>query len=164
MKKYITTENNTMKFAFYRIEFGIIKIGYNDRAVTSIEMAEGVDVPDEPSKLSDRVFDELGEYFAGIRKTFDIQYEFHGTAFQEKVWHALAEIPYGETRSYEEIARVVGSPKACRAVGMANNKNPIWIIVPCHRVIGKDGSLVGYGGGLEMKRRLLELEKRTFGV
>lgn len=153
-----------IRFAFYRTDFGIIKIGFNNRAVTYLGWVECADAPDEPSPLSDRVNEELGEYFAGMRKIFDIPYEFHGTVFQEKVWRALSDIPYGETRSYEEIARAVGRPRACRAVGMANNKNPISIIIPCHRVIGKNGSLIGYGGGLEMKERLLNLEKRCSGA
>ena len=85
----------------------------------------------------------------------------HGTAFQEKVCEALRQIPYGETRSYKDIAEAIGHPKAYRAVGMANNANPIFIAIPCHRVIGANGSLVGYGGGLEMKKALLELEQKV---
>ena len=83
-----------------------------------------------------------------------------GTPFQKKVWNALQNIPYGETRTYKQIAEEIGNPKACRAVGMANNKNPMIIVVPCHRVIGANGKLVGYGGGLEMKRALLDLESK----
>jgi methylated-DNA-[protein]-cysteine S-methyltransferase len=101
---------------------------------------------------------ELKEYFAGKRKSFDLPLSPQGTAFQQKVWNALILIPYGETRSYKQIAGSIGSPAACRAVGMANNKNPIAIIIPCHRVIGADGSMVGYGGGLELKKYLLALE------
>ena len=103
------------------------------------------------------------EYLNGKRKSFDIKYEINGTEFQKKVWKELTDIPYGETRSYKEIAVAVGNPKASRAVGMANNKNPIAIIVPCHRVIGSDGKLVGYAGGLDMKRALLTLEKKYNG-
>ena len=103
---------------------------------------------------------ELEEYFAGTRQTFDLPLAPKGTAFQQKVWAALREIPYGQTRSYGEIAAIVGNPKASRAVGMANNQNPISILIPCHRVIGKDGSLTGYGGGTEKKKWLLELEQR----
>ena len=84
-----------------------------------------------------------------------------GTAFQQKVWKALLEIPYGETRTYGEIAAAIGSPKACRAVGMANRRNPIWIVVPCHRVVGAGGSLTGYAGGLAMKEALLQLERKN---
>lgn len=103
---------------------------------------------------------ELEEYFAGQRKAFDIPLAPKGTVFQEKVWQTLTTIPYGETRSYKETAVLAGSPKGCRAAGMANNRNPIAIIIPCHRVIGMDGKLVGYGGGLELKKELLALEQK----
>lgn len=102
---------------------------------------------------------QLEEYFQGNRKTFDVPVHMKGTPFQQSVWNALREIPYGETRSYKEIAQAIGNPKACRAVGMANNRNQILIIVPCHRVIGADGSLVGFGCGLNAKKYLLNLEK-----
>ncbi len=102
---------------------------------------------------------QLEEYFAGRRTTFDIPLAARGAPFEREVWHALEEIPYGETVSYGEIARRVGQPTAARAVGTANGRNPIAVIVPCHRVIGADGSLTGYGGGLERKRLLLELER-----
>jgi len=110
------------------------------------------------SALIKKAAKQLDEYFAGKRREFSLPLKFVGTDFQKKVWEALLTIPYGETRSYSEIAEQVGNPKACRAVGMANNRNPISIICPCHRVIGKNGSLVGYGGGLEIKRILLDLE------
>ena len=102
---------------------------------------------------------QLDEYFAGTRTEFAFPYRLNGTPFQEKVWEALRHIPYGETRTYKDIAIAIGHPKAFRAVGRANNANPIFIAIPCHRVIGADGSLVGYGGGLEMKKALLELER-----
>lgn len=101
---------------------------------------------------------QLEEYFAGRRTTFDVPLAAEGAPFERQVWHALEEIPYGETVSYGEIARRVGQPTAARAVGLANGRNPISVIVPCHRVIGANGALVGYGGGLERKRLLLELE------
>ena len=103
---------------------------------------------------------QLAAYFDGRLKTFDLPLEMSGTPFRMKTWEALKTIPYGETRSYGDIARQIGCPKAFRAVGMANHHNPISIVVPCHRVIGSDGSLTGYGGGLPVKVRLLELEKR----
>jgi methylated-DNA-[protein]-cysteine S-methyltransferase len=102
---------------------------------------------------------QLEEYFAGERRTFDIPLVIEGAEFERRVWRALREIPYGETVSYGEIARRVGQPTAARAVGLANGRNPIAVIVPCHRVIGADGTLTGYGGGLERKRLLLELEQ-----
>ena len=112
-------------------------------------------------KLTDMAVKQLEEYFAGKRREFELPVKPPGTMFQQTVWKALQDIPFGETRSYKQIAEAIKNPKACRAVGMANNKNPIWIIIPCHRVIGTDGSLTGYGGGLEMKKRLLLLEKTT---
>lgn len=102
---------------------------------------------------------ELDAYFAGERKGFTVPVSLQGTAFQLAVWRALMGVPYGQTCSYGDLAVAVGSPLASRAVGMANHYNPVMIIVPCHRVIGKDGSLVGYGGGLDIKRALLSLEK-----
>lgn len=148
------------KDAFYDFEFGILRIKYIEESVTSFQRVRCIDAKDEPSELSDRAFLQVQEYFAGIRKYFDFPYELFGTEFQKKVWKALTEIPYGETRTYKEIAIGIGNAKACRAVGMANNKNPLFIAVPCHRVIGANGKLVGYAGGLEMKKALLELEAR----
>ncbi|WP_413988966.1 methylated-DNA--[protein]-cysteine S-methyltransferase [Labrys okinawensis] len=101
---------------------------------------------------------QLRDYFAGTRKAFDIRLDFAGTDFQKKVWAALLAIPFGETRTYAEIARRLGSPKAVRAVGAANGRNPISIIAPCHRVVGSSGELTGFAGGLEVKARLLGLE------
>ena len=102
---------------------------------------------------------QLEEYFTGSRKQFSVPLAFKGTEFQKAVWEELQAIPYGETRSYSDIAAAVGSPKACRAVGMVNHNNPIAIIVPCHRVIGKNGSLTGYASGLQNKKLLLDLEQ-----
>lgn len=104
---------------------------------------------------------QIHEYFAGTRTAFDLPLHLEGTPFQKAVWQTLAVIPYGETRSYKDIAETVGSPKACRAVGMANRKNPLCIIIPCHRVIGADGSLTGFGGGIPVKEHLLALEHRV---
>jgi len=105
---------------------------------------------------------QLEEYFNGKRKKFSLPLDMRGTEFQKDVWRALQTIPYGETRSYKQIAEIINRPKAVRAVGMANHNNPIVIIVPCHRVIGRDGSLTGFGGGLPLKRFLLELEQGTY--
>jgi O-6-methylguanine DNA methyltransferase len=102
---------------------------------------------------------ELDEYFAGKRRDFSVPLDLRGTEFQLTCWHALLDIPYGETRSYRDIAHAIGHPHAYRAVGMSNNRNPIAIIVPCHRVIASSGSLCGYGGGLDLKRKLLDLEQ-----
>ncbi|MCB6608812.1 methylated-DNA--[protein]-cysteine S-methyltransferase [[Clostridium] symbiosum] len=107
---------------------------------------------------------QLEEYFAGTRRTFDIPLSMRGTSFQKKVWDQLLTVPYGETITYGEIAARIGNPRAGRAVGMANHHNPIPIIVPCHRVIGADGRLTGYGGGLPIKEKLLELEQKHRGT
>lgn len=102
---------------------------------------------------------QLNEYFSGERKVFELPLAAKGTPFQQQVWRALTKIPFGETWSYQQIADEIGNPKAVRAVGLANGKNPISVVVPCHRVIGKNGKLTGYAGGVERKAKLLELEK-----
>jgi methylated-DNA-[protein]-cysteine S-methyltransferase len=112
----------------------------------------------DPARLADAV-DELRAYFEGRRRDFSMKLAPEGTEFQRGVWRRLCEIPYGETISYAELATRVGNPKASRAVGLANGQNPIAIVIPCHRVIGKSGKLVGYGGGLPLKERLLALER-----
>ncbi|MDR2131993.1 MAG: methylated-DNA--[protein]-cysteine S-methyltransferase [Clostridiales Family XIII bacterium] len=119
---------------------------------------EGFALAETP--LLRRAATQLSEYFEGARTAFELPLAPRGTEFQLSVWGALREIPWGETRSYKDIAARVGKPRAYRAVGMANNRNPIAIIIPCHRVIGAGGDLVGYGGGLSTKRFLLELERR----
>lgn len=108
-----------------------------------------------------KAYEQLSEYFAGARKEFELPLAPQGTEFQKKVWAELQEIPYGETRSYGEIAAAIGNPKACRAIGGANHNNPIMIMIPCHRVIGANGSMTGYGGGLPIKEYLLELEQKN---
>jgi methylated-DNA-[protein]-cysteine S-methyltransferase len=102
---------------------------------------------------------QLSEYFAGKRTQFELPLEPRGTEFQKKVWLSLREIPFGKTQSYMEIARAIGSPRACRAVGGATGRNPLSIVVPCHRVVGANGALTGFGGGLETKAKLLALER-----
>ena len=145
--------------AIYHSSVGDIQLEYENGAVTGLKIADADVHADAPNELTNTGFRQLDEYFAGTRKTFGFPYRLKGTPFQKKVWAALCEIPYGETRSYKDIAEDVGSPRAFRAVGMANHANPIFIAIPCHRVIGAGGALVGYGGGLEMKKALLELEK-----
>jgi methylated-DNA-[protein]-cysteine S-methyltransferase len=108
--------------------------------------------------------DQLDAYFAGELTTFDLPIAPHGSQFQQRVWAALQEIPYGETESYGELAQRIGSPGGARAVGLANGKNPIGIVIPCHRVVGSDGSLTGYGGGVDRKRQLLDLELAVSGA
>ncbi|HYM76670.1 MAG TPA: methylated-DNA--[protein]-cysteine S-methyltransferase [Candidatus Dormibacteraeota bacterium] len=118
---------------------------------------------ESPGKLS-AFAHELEEYFAGQRREFTFPLDLRGTDFQLACWRALLAIPYGETRTYADIARAVGRPQGFRAVGMANNRNPVAIVVPCHRVIASDGTLCGYGGGLDIKRKLLELEGALSGT
>jgi O-6-methylguanine DNA methyltransferase len=119
---------------------------------------------EESSRALQPYITELEEYFAGRRREFSFPLDLRGTDFQRACWHALLAIPYGETRTYADIARAIGKPNAFRAVGMANNRNPIAIVVPCHRVIASDGTLCGYGGGLDVKRKLLELEGALSGM
>jgi O-6-methylguanine DNA methyltransferase len=123
----------------------------------------GFEFEDSPRRMKPYI-DELEEYFAGKRRKFTFPLDLRGTDFQLACWRTLVAIPYGETRSYADIARAVGKPNAFRAVGMANNRNPIAIVVPCHRVIASDGNLCGYGGGLDLKRKLLELEGALTGI
>ena len=145
---------------FYETDLGIIGIRDNNNAITEVFYSK--------SKINDHLketplirecFNQLKEYFQGTRREFTIPIEAEGSEFQKKVWKALLDIPSGQTRTYKEIAIAIGNEKACRAVGMANNRNPISIIIPCHRVIGANGKLVGYGGGLDIKEKLLNIEK-----
>lgn len=150
------------KIYFYEnTPVGRLCIGERDGAITRVTWHQ---IPKvfvlEETELIRTCKQQIDEFFEGKRKTFDLPLAPAGTAFQKRVWDALKEIPYGETRSYKEIAIAVGSPKGCRSVGMANNKNPIAIIVPCHRVVGSNGKLVGYAGGMDAKSFLLELEKQ----
>ncbi|MGH9721808.1 MAG: methylated-DNA--[protein]-cysteine S-methyltransferase [Bryobacteraceae bacterium] len=119
---------------------------------------QGSCIPDAANPVVAAALEQLAEYFSGARTRFELQLEPEGTEFQKRVWKALERIPYGETRSYAEIAREAGSPKGFRAAGAANGQNPIAVVVPCHRVIGSNGSLTGFGGGLRVKKILLELE------
>ena len=148
-------------FAVYNTKIGKLKIEYDSDAITGITSAKNEKEQGIRSELSDKTALQLEEYFDGKRKEFDISIKLIGTEFQKKVWNELLKIPYGETVSYKDIAINTGSPKACRAVGMANHNNPILIIVPCHRVINENKKLGGYALGLDLKRRLLELEKEN---
>ena len=151
-------------YTVYPFPFGQLKIEYQGDTVTLLTRT-GEPVREEGrNHLTHRVFLQVTQYLEGRRQTFDFPYLLRGTPFQQRVWQALCAIPYGETRTYGEVAAMVGSPKACRAVGMANHHNPILIAVPCHRVIGAGGKLVGYGGGLDMKEALLRLEKQVMAA
>ena len=147
---------------YYDTKIGRIEIEENGEAITKIDyiqkdIEEAID--GKETELLKKAIKQLNEYFEGKRSIFDLPLAPEGTEFQNKVWNALREIPFGETKSYGEIARIIGNEKASRAVGMANNKNPIMIVIPCHRVIGANGKLAGYAGGLEVKEMLLNLEK-----
>jgi methylated-DNA-[protein]-cysteine S-methyltransferase len=142
---------------------GLLAVG-DRQALRGLYMQEGrapISVRADWERADDAFDDlraQLDDYFAGRRREFDLQLAMRGSPFQRRVWHALREIPYGETVSYGELARRIDVPSASRAVGVANSQNPVCVIVPCHRVIGADGSLTGYAGGLERKRLLLDLE------
>jgi len=137
-------------------EKGLVAILWENDKPTRVRLGELVEEPKQ--KVLVETERQLNEYFAGKRKAFDLPLDMRGTQFQKDVWEALLAIPFGETRSYGELAKKLGSPAASRAVGAANGRNPISIVVPCHRVIGASGKLTGFAGGLETKARLLELE------
>lgn len=147
----------------YDSPLGKICIGEDGTGISNLFFGER-EIPtswkQERTPLLDRGFEQIQEYLAGTRKTFDLPLSLHGTPFQMADWNALQQIPYGQTRTYEQIAQALKNPKACRAVGMANNRNPVAVLIPCHRVVGKNGSLVGYAGGLEIKEALLSLEQK----
>jgi len=140
---------------------GNIKISESNNYITGIQfMKEEVIPKSKETPLLVQAVAQLEEYLSGSRKQFELPINPNGTEFQKRVWHILETIPYGEHWSYKQVAIALGKPTAARAVGMANNKNPIPIIIPCHRVIGAKGDLVGYAAGLEIKMQLLQLEKR----
>ena len=150
-----------INYLCYDTEIGRIKISEKDEKIIGFVFSD-YKKEDEIEKETDAIrktYLQLKEYLSGKRKNFDIEIEMIGTEFQKKVWKELLNIPYGETRSYKDIAIAIENEKACRAVGNANNKNPIAIIVPCHRVVGSDGSMTGYAGGLNIKEKLLKIEK-----
>ncbi|HKM46216.1 MAG TPA: methylated-DNA--[protein]-cysteine S-methyltransferase [Terriglobales bacterium] len=135
---------------------GLVRLEFEDRV---LKIDPGTTHLRESESALALYLRELNEYFAGERREFSLPLDLRGTEFQLACWRALLEIPYGETRSYRDIAEAIGHPHAYRAVGMSNNRNPVAIIVPCHRVIASSGLLCGYGGGLDIKRKLLDLEQ-----
>lgn len=137
---------------------GRIVVEDNGKAVVRIYIDNDFSVSDNESSLFCTVKNQLFEYFNGERKAFDIPISPEGTLFQQAVWNELCKIPYGKTVTYKDIAKAVGKPKAARAVGNANHNNPIIIVIPCHRVIGSNGSLAGYAYGMEVKQKLLDIE------
>jgi len=153
---------------FYHTPLGKIALAETGSMITNLFFAKDIFLVCElrdrfivkETEILNEAALQLEEYFKGRRKSFDIPLQPSGTEFMLSVWKELSRIPYGETRSYKDIAEAIGNPKACRAVGQANNRNPIPIFIPCHRVIGSSGSLVGYASGIEIKRFLLDLEKQ----
>jgi len=135
---------------------GLVAVLWENDDPRRVPLAALIDDPHHA--VLQRTADQLGEYFGGERMAFDLPIDFRGTDFQKSVWHALLTIPFGETRSYRQIAEIVGRPTASRAVGAANGRNPVSIITPCHRVVGASGALTGFAGGLETKAFLLKLE------
>ena len=148
-----------IRYACYPCSFGWMKIGWENHRVLSICCTKEAAIPSVSSQVSDQASAQLAEYFQGKRTDFTFPMEPVGTVFQRSVWEALRQIPYGETATYKDIALAIGNPGAVRAVGMACNRNPIWLAIPCHRVVGSNGKLTGYAGGLDMKRQLLQLEQ-----
>lgn len=147
---------------YYDSICGILKIEIENNHLISLKKVDKKEKDlNLNSSTSKKTIKQLDEYFSGERKSFDISILPKGTEFQKNVWNQLIKIPYGETKSYKEVATSLGDSKKARAVGMANNKNPIGIIIPCHRVIGSDGKLIGYAGGIKMKETLLNLEKNN---
>ena len=150
---------------FYQFEtpMGVMALGAEEGAIVRLYLPNSPTprLMPHPTPLLEKGKRQLLEYFAGERKEFDLPLATQGTTFQQKVWAALRDIPWGEVRSYRDIAQVVDCPKGFRAVGMANRSNPLPIFIPCHRVVSADGSIGGYAGGLELKRALLEIEGIT---
>ncbi|MDH6354242.1 methylated-DNA-[protein]-cysteine S-methyltransferase [Dysgonomonas sp. PH5-45] len=153
MRKYFQT---------YQSPIGEMYLYEEDDFITKLvyRKTSGDGFQEKETPLLKETIKQLQEYFDGKRKTFKVPLNLKGTDFQKQVWNALLNIPYAETRSYKDIAEAIGNPKASRAIGLANNRNPISIIIPCHRVIGANGSLTGYAGGLSAKQTLLDIEKQ----
>lgn len=152
-----------MKYGYFKTPLGSIKISY-DQKIRKIELVDEIDKDSEDEELYEVFKDQILEYLAGKRKNFDRLdlLDLEGTTFQKSVWQALLKIPYGETRSYKEIAKMIGNPKATQAVGTAVGKNPFLIIIPCHRVIKSDGSIGSFAYGKEIKEKLLKIEGLDF--
>ncbi|KFI60736.1 methylated-DNA--[protein]-cysteine S-methyltransferase [Bifidobacterium cuniculi] len=153
-------------FATYTSQYGPLRLDWLDDAIVRLHIVTQSDYEQdgagEPTALTDDTFDQLQRYFAGTLRQFTVPIAFtSGTPFQRTVWQALREIPYGKTRTYAQVAQAVGRPKAVRAIGSANNRNPLPILVPCHRVVGSGGAMVGYAYGVEMKRALLQMEMQS---
>ncbi len=168
---------NPVSYRYHPSPIGPLLLAASERGLRALYMQAQRHVPDEPDPrwspaspsdalqfdILERTSTALDEYFSGRRSTFELPLDVEGTPFQQAVWSGLRAIGFGQTLSYGELARRIGNPNAVRAVGLANGRNPVSIVVPCHRVIGADGSMTGYGGGLERKVFLLDLEKQVMG-
>ena len=153
---------NAVHYTIADSPLGSLTIASSERGLASVQY--GLNMPADglmDDTANHEVVEQLHEYFEGKRTHFDLQLDIHGTPFQMAVWNELLKIPYGSTCSYIDIARSLGKPGAARAVGMANHENPIAVVIPCHRVVGADGSLTGYAGGLHLKQQLLGIETQT---
>ena len=146
----------------YQTELGEMTIGATKNSITYLKNHDTCEGEFKETDLIKKAYLQLAEYLSGNRTDFDLPLDPKGTEFQKQIWYASCEIPHGATITYTQLAEMVQNPKAVRAAGAANGKNPIYIIIPCHRVIGRNGSLTGYGGGLEMKEQLLRLEGAEF--
>jgi methylated-DNA-[protein]-cysteine S-methyltransferase len=150
-----------MHYAVMNTSVGPVTVASTDRGLAAVHF--GNSVPDGAvvdNSANREIVQQLSEYFEGKRTRFELPLDVEGTAFQKSVWNELLRIPYGETRSYGDIAKALGKPAAARAVGMANHNNPVAIVIPCHRVVGQNGSLTGYAAGLQLKQQLLSIERQ----
>jgi methylated-DNA-[protein]-cysteine S-methyltransferase len=152
------SKTDNLKIEYLESPVGLLEIGCTEQGVRSVNFVEERVFETDENVYTQLVGTQLTEYFAGRRKVFDMPFDLEGTPFQQRVWRELLTVPFGKTRSYMDISRAVGDTKAIRAVGTANGSNKIAIIIPCHRIIGSDGSLTGYAGGLHRKKWLLDFE------
>lgn len=148
-------------YGYYKSPIGNLRIVVDESSLVALDFNEDEKKQSDEHRYINEVKKQLDEYFKGIRELFDLNIKINGTDFQNKVWNELTKIPYGETISYKELATRIGNDKACRAVGNANNKNKISIVIPCHRVVGSNKKLVGYAGGLEKKEWLINHENKV---
>lgn len=157
------SDNPSCIYTTHKTPIGNLLIASDDIGITHVALIDSFSFNENQSitPLFEETKKQLDEYFSGKRKEFDILLNPKGTDFQKSVWNALQTIPYGMTMSYKEIAKIIGNENACRAVGNANNKNPVMIVIPCHRVVGANGSLAGYAYGVKMKENILYMEKQN---
>lgn len=147
-------------FGYYESPIGLLEVITDEKYLLEVKFVDKIQGESRHPEILKRTLVQLDEYFKGLRVKFDLDYMLNGTDFQKSVWNALAQIPYGSVTPYKDIATLVGNPKACRAVGNANNKNKLSIIIPCHRVIGSNHSLTGYEWGLDRKQWLIDFESQ----